>query len=123
MALFKGSGIDNVVAALALRRLGRRAEAEKVIASIRATPNITRLSLQSWALEILAGQSGRELALPDSPGLSRTLPESPRVSQSLPESPRVSQSLLDTGYRVIREWRGLQQDKRMRGKKFGVFSQ
>ena len=113
MALFKGSGIDNVVAALALRRLGRRAEAEKVIASIRATPNITRLSLQSWALEILAGQSGRELALPDSPGLC----------QSLPESPRVSQSLLDTGYRVIREWRGLQQDKRMRGKKFGVFSQ
>jgi hypothetical protein len=66
---FKGSGIDNVVAPLAPRRLGRRAEAEKVIASIRATPNITRLSPQSWALEILAGQSGRELALPDSPGL------------------------------------------------------
>ena len=86
MALFKGSGIDNVVAALALRRLGRRAEAEKVIASIRATPNITRLSLQSWALEILAGQSGRELALPDSAGLSRTLPDSAGLSRTLPDS-------------------------------------
>jgi len=101
MALFKGAGIDNVVAALALRKLGRRAEAGKVIASIKDTPNITRLPPpQSWALEILAGQSGRELTLPDSPGLSRI----PAIVSS-----------------------GNGEDssgtKRMRGKKFGVFSQ
>lgn len=43
MALFKGAGIDSVVAALALRKPGRQTEAGKVIASIKDTPNITRL--------------------------------------------------------------------------------
>ena len=100
MAIFKGSWIDNVVAALAPRRLGHRAEAEKVIAGIRATPE----HHPTIPAKLGVGDPHRPIRKGTrSPGLSRTLP--------------------DTGCRVIREWRGLQRDKRMHGKKFGVFSQ
>jgi hypothetical protein len=107
MALFNGAGIDNVVAALALRKLGRRAEAGKVIASIKDTPNITRLP----PAKLGAGDPRRPIRKGTrSPGLSQTLPDSPRLSW-IP-------AIVSSG-----NGEDSSRTKRMRGKKFGVFSQ